>query len=291
MEILSVGSTGWESLMVPLLPAFLYELKRLVLSHRTIPIMWLLASVSSPSGSQGCQRIRYPFSTHLIHIADIGNSLPGTCVWPQLAFSCFHCTKSTTTLTIIGTENRQPGYDFISKPWWHQVTLVLTCLHEQAWVQAPCFSQQLQRLCCTNLRGLSTCTWSAQQHIIVSEPPHVLPKTSCYHTSLTESASHLFSVYVISEPPQPQLTAAQASLPGTKVDSTKRKGKGEKKMQQYFSFTYSWLYQHSQNSSQQRWAKRPCHCSFECRRSVQFSQKKGVFLCTKNVFKEPLVPL
>lgn len=150
--------------------------------------------------------------------------------------------------------------------------------------------EQLQRLRRTNLWGLSKRTWSTQQHIIASEPPpRVLPKTGCCHTSLTESASRLFSVCVISEPPQPQLTAAQASLPGTKGDSTKRKGKGGKKMQKNFSFSYSWLYQHSQSSSQQSWAKRPLQLWMQKKCSVL--TKKGVFLCTQNILKEPLVPL
>ena len=46
------------------------------------------------------------------------------CVWLQLAFSCFHCTKSTPAQSIIGTGNRQPGYDFICKPHCYQVTHV-----------------------------------------------------------------------------------------------------------------------------------------------------------------------
>lgn len=44
------------------------------------------------------------------------------CVWPQLAFSCFCCSKTTITLSIICTGNRQPWNDFICKPHWHQVT-------------------------------------------------------------------------------------------------------------------------------------------------------------------------
>lgn len=49
------------------------------------------------------------------------------CVWPPLAFSCFHCTKSTTKASIIGIigiKNKQSGYDFTSKPHWYQVTHV-----------------------------------------------------------------------------------------------------------------------------------------------------------------------
>lgn len=44
------------------------------------------------------------------------------CVWPQLDFSCFYCSKTTTTLSIICTGNRQPWNDLICKPHWHPVT-------------------------------------------------------------------------------------------------------------------------------------------------------------------------
>jgi len=111
------------------------------------------------------------------------------------------------------------------------LTLGLARLLKQARAQAPHFSQQLQRLRHAAPQGLSTRARSTQQRVLTcSESLRVLPETSHHHSSLAESVSHLLSVYT-SEPLSPQLPAVQAYLRGTKLGSTKRTGKGKKKMQ------------------------------------------------------------
>lgn len=155
------------------------------------------------------------------------------CVRPQLAFSHFCCTKSATALPVMGTENRQPGYDSVCQP---RFVSGHTRLSRRRWrgftskhgrrllTLASSFRDRATLIS----RGSARMPAAYSSLLAALNLLCMLPKPSRRRTSLAGSASHLFSVLTPPLTPAPSRTGL---FTWNETGQHKEDGKREKELQ------------------------------------------------------------